>query len=338
MKILLLTFLFILPLAIASNSVFGQGAENTFTEPKFRLSMKYPSEWSFISSPGDPSADNGHLYFAGFCPSSYLESDPNVLSCQSESPVNLGINLYKLEDGTTLKQFYEQQITLTEAAERLVGARKNIETNRTKISGLSAIQTISTNDGGSGSLGKLLAEAGVETPISRNVNVYLVNGSTGYTIIGGTDDEEDFETYLPTLEKMINSFQIEAAQENQKNAGFVPETDPAPTNDVVLLSHRLKEGDGDYNDVIGQVKNIGSDTVEFVKLGLTVYDKNGDVVGTDSIYADASTLDPNQKSSFDIFSNKDNFDGMETYELSLQWRGSDGTDEYVDNAQIYKEN
>ena len=50
----------------------------------------------------------------------------------------------------------------------------------------------------------------------------------------------------------------------------------------------------------------------------------------------SSTLQPNQKSPFDIFSSKDNFDGMQNYELSLQWRDSDGEDQYVDNAQVYK--
>ena len=98
----------------------------------------------------------------------------------------------------------------------------------------------------------------------------------------------------------------------------------------------MKKGDGDYNDIIGQVKNIGSDTVEYVKIGLSVYDKNGDIIGTDSSYTQATSLEPNQKSTFDIFSTKDNFDGMASYELSLYWRDSDGTDQYVENAQIYK--
>ena len=104
-----------------------------------------------------------------------------------------------------------------------------------------------------------------------------------------------------------------------------------------MLSHNLKEGTGSYNDVIGQVKNIGTDPVEFVKIGLTVHDKNGDIVGTDSTYADPSTLEPDQKSSFSIFSSKDNFDGMASYELSLQWRDSDGVDQYVDNAKTYSD-
>ena len=72
-------------------------------------------------------------------------------------------------------------------------------------------------------------------------------------------------------------------------------------------------------------------------MDLTTYDKNGDVLGTDFTYASSQTLNPNQKSSFDILSPKDNFIGMNNYELSLHWRNSDGTDGYVDNAQAYKD-
>ena len=39
--------------------------------------------------------------------------------------------------------------------------------------------------------------------------------------------------------------------------------------DIVLLSQRLKNGNGEYNNIIGQVKNIGNDTADFVKIGLT---------------------------------------------------------------------
>ncbi len=163
-----------------------------------------------------------------------------------------------------------------------------------------------------------------------------MNGSTGYRLYGSTDDEADFDTYLPTIQKMIGSFQIQGAKENLENAAFIPTVKNIPTDDVVLLSQRLKKGSGNYNNIVGQVKNIGSTTVDFVKIGLTVYDRNGDVVGTDSIYADATTLKPNQKSSFDIISSKDNFNGMKNYELSLQWRDFIGNDEYVENAQVYK--
>jgi len=106
---------------------------------------------------------------------------------------------------------------------------------------------------------------------------------------------------------------------------------------IVLLSHKLKKGEGNYNNVIGQVKNVGNDTLEYVKIGVNVYDKNGDLIGTDSAYAESSTLEPNQKSSFDITSSNDNFEGMDSYELFLSWQNSDGIDRYVDDAQIIKQ-
>jgi hypothetical protein len=190
----------------------------------------------------------------------------------------------------------------------------------------------------------LLDTIGQTNPTSKYITLYFVNGSTGYTFFGAVDDQKDFDTYLPKFQKMFNSIQILGAVENPENTIFVPETVASssgetmtPSEDLVLLSHKLKKGDGDYNDIIGQVKNIGSDTIEFVKIGVSVYDKNGDIVGTDSTYAESSTLEPNQKSSFDISSSKDNFEGMASYELSLSWQTPEGGDEYVDNALNYKE-
>ena len=70
---------------------------------------------------------------------------------------------------------------------------------------------------------------------------------------------------------------------------------------------------------------------------LTTYDNNGDVIGTDFTYSTVDTLKAGQKSSFDLQSSKDNFNNMKNYELSLQWRNSDGTDAYVENAQVQKD-
>ena len=53
---------------------------------------------------------------------------------------------------------------------------------------------------------------------------------------------------------------------------------------------------------------------------------------------DVDTLKAGQKSSFDLLSSKDNFNALKDYKLSLQWRNSDGTDQYVDKAPIYKVN
>jgi hypothetical protein len=116
------------------------------------------------------------------------------------------------------------------------------------------------------------------------------------------------------------------------------ESDDSNAADIVLLSQKLKKSSFGNRDLVGQVKNIGNDTAESVKIVLDTFDKNGDVIGTDYTYATADTLKPNQKSSFDLPSQSENFKGMDHYELSLQWRSSDGTEGYKENAQIYKAN
>jgi hypothetical protein len=345
-------FLVSLLLIISSSDSLAQSEDKIFTEPKFGLGMKYPADWTFVPEEEDFSAGTfdystvtppGFASLGDFCPTSYVGSNPKVLDCHGnpelQVPVYLSISVFKLKEGTTLKEFYDQiTASFTKGpVANLVGTDKNIEIRNVKVSGLNGVQTISTHSGSGGSLGKLLKQIGKESPTSKDVKVYVVNSTSGYRFSGSTDDESDFDTYFPTIQKMINSIQIQGANENSDNTSIVAET-TEPTDDVVLLSHRMKKGSGDYNDIIGQVKNIGSDTVEFVKIGLTVYDNNGDVVGTDSTYADSATLKPNQKSSFDIISTKDNFSGMKNYELSLQWRDSNGEDQYIDNAQIYRDN
>ncbi|MDW0200086.1 MAG: FxLYD domain-containing protein, partial [Nitrososphaeraceae archaeon] len=102
--------------------------------------------------------------------------------------------------------------------------------------------------------------------------------------------------------------------------------------EILLLSQKLKKASFGYRDLVGQVKNIGNNTASFVRIDLTTYDKNGDVLGTDSTYATANTLKPNQKSTFQLMTSADNFKGMDHYELSLQWRNPDFTEGYVENA------
>jgi hypothetical protein len=116
------------------------------------------------------------------------------------------------------------------------------------------------------------------------------------------------------------------------------QTDDSNAADIVLLSQKLKKASFGYRDLVGQVKNIGDESAESVNILLTVYDKNGGVIGTDSTYADASTLKPGQKSSFKFFTSSDDFKGMDHYELSLEWSNPDNSQGYVENAKIYKAN
>ena len=108
--------------------------------------------------------------------------------------------------------------------------------------------------------------------------------------------------------------------------------------EIVLLSQKLKKESSGYRDLIGQVKNIGNDTALVVVIRLTVYDKDGNVIGSGYNFADIDTLKPGQKSTFTIMSDAGNFEGMKYYEIALEWSNMDNSKGYVDNAKIYKEN
>ena len=166
------------------------GEEKNFTAPKFGLKMNYPSDWTFIPTapefqeftPGiyDYSAmlPSGQASVGKFCAS--LGINPESYDCELESPAYLKIDVFRLKDGTTLKEFYEGKIKSAEAFKDLGGVRKYIQTNKTNISGLSAIETISTS--GKGSIDRLLDKLGQTNPASKYITIYFVNGSTGYTI------------------------------------------------------------------------------------------------------------------------------------------------------------
>ena len=70
------------------------------------------------------------------------------------------------------------------------------------------------------------------------------------------------------------------------------------------------------DEIIGQIKNLDDDSVEFIKIGVTGYDSDGNIVGTDDTYSNADTLKHNQKSAFSIPLSKDLKD-MKTYDLFI---------------------
>ena len=88
------------------------------------------------------------------------------------------------------------------------------------------------------------------------MNIYLVNGNVGYLLSAKADNEKYYDKYLPTFQKMINSFQIQGAIGNPTNTSLVPEIKTEPTADVVLLSQRLKIGIGGNNDIVGESKEL----------------------------------------------------------------------------------
>jgi hypothetical protein len=141
---------------------------------------------------------------------------------------------------------------------------------------------------------------------------------------GGTQFENNDVAYGQFFETNSSDSTTNSTQSENGNAG-----------DIVLLSQKLKKASFGYRDLVGQVKNIGGDDAESVNILLTIYDKNGGVIGTDSTYADKDTLKPGQKSSFKFFTSSDDFKGMDHYDLSLEWNNPDGSQGYVENAKIF---
>src|SRR6476659_5052899 len=96
----------------------AQSDEKTFTNTKFGLSMKYPSDWTFIIQEEDLSSqlyDDSMVLPAGvtnigdFCPSSEIEDDPALSDCHIKSAAHFGITAYKLKPGTNLKELSNQE-------------------------------------------------------------------------------------------------------------------------------------------------------------------------------------------------------------------------------------
>jgi hypothetical protein len=107
---------------------------------------------------------------------------------------------------------------------------------------------------------------------------------------------------------------------------------------IILTSHKYtKNDDSDFDDLIGQVKNIGNGTAEDVSIIFTYYDSNGNVIENNSVRTYADILHPNQKSSFYNFRDVTKTPDMAYYEIALSWYNSDGTQEYIEDIEVTKD-
>jgi hypothetical protein len=194
-----------------SNFTFAQSEQN-FTAPKFGISMQYPSDWTFIPEEEDYTAE-GSAVIGDFCPTSAVGDNPKVLDCHMNTELNvpayLGVTIFKLKNGTTVDEFYDQKQEQFGAADKLTG-RKNIDTNKIEISGLPAIQRIDKIGGGS--MDKVLESMGQGRATAKVIDAYVVSGDLGYRFFAHTNDQDDFETYSPIFQKMIDSIQIQGTE------------------------------------------------------------------------------------------------------------------------------
>ena len=131
--------------------------------------------------------------------------------------------------------------------------------------------------------------------------------------------------------------------ENSGNNGTNPSefssnsTESSNATGMVLLSQKLNNASFGYRVLDGMIQNKGNDTAKYVIVKLTVYDKNNSIVGSQFTYPHVRTFRPDLKSTFKMTSSIDNFKGMKYYEISLEWKKTDGSQGYLENAKIFKQ-
>ena len=105
----------------------------------------------------------------------------------------------------------------------------------------------------------------------------------------------------------------------------------------IILTKIKYRSDRFSDDIAGQIKNVGNGTAESIQIIFTYYDKKGEVIGSDYVYADQDILKPGQKSPFSQMVDEETGDDIKAYEISLSWQNSDGSEEYAENVQVEDE-
>ena len=136
-----------------------------------------------------------------------------------------------------------------------------------------------------------------------------------------------FSDYLPTIEQMIKSFQIQQSRPIIQEEDFSASRNSISVNNqntteekkVELLSHKVKSGE--YSDrFIGQVQNMVDKNVESVEFIATFYDDTGEIIGSKSTYTQPSDLKPTMKAPFEISLDNDIANDIGSYDVTITWR------------------
>jgi hypothetical protein len=171
----------------------------------------------------------------------------------------------------------------------------------------------------------------IESTYANHTKYHLNNSLIDVTISG--DDIPDW-----LLEDIKRNFAMKAEQKVFDNNNSQLQTKIVETTKkakIILTGLKYIENEeSNYDDINGQVKNIGNETAESIKIIFTFYDSNGNMVGTDFTYIDIDKLNPGQKAPFSESVDKRELPNMDQYEVSLSWYNPDGTEEYIEDVEI----
>ncbi len=173
----------------------------------------------------------------------------------------------------------------------------------------------------------------IEPTYANHTKYHLNNSLVDVTISG--DDIPD--ALLENIKKNIAMKAEKKASENNNNSQLqTKQIEDTAKAKIILTSQNFKKGDSPQ--IVGQVKNVGNGTANDIRIAYSYYDQNNDIVGSEIIYLDISKLMAGQQASFSNYITDELvLDKMTHYQLGLIWYDPDGSEVYVEDAQIIKE-
>ena len=182
----------------------------------------------------------------------------------------------------------------------------------------------------------------IKTTYANHNKFHLNNSLTDITISGDEIPDWLLEDMKRGIIRDMKAEEQKALENNKTNISQLQTIETAKGNTkgkIILTSHRYTENNdgGNFDDLFGQVKNVGNGTAEDVSIVFTYYDTSGNAIGNDYANINANILNPGQKSSFSQFRDVTKTSDMAYYEIALSWYNSDGSQEYIDNVEVTKD-
>jgi hypothetical protein len=142
-----------------------------------------------------------------------------------------------------------------------------------------------------------------------------------------------FEQLAQQQQQQPQQAQVEQQQQQQLHKQEQQSQQITSPNepDMVLLSSRFND-DQFGGQIVGEIKNIGTEAAEFIEALATFRNVGGTVVDTAFTYADKQTITSGDTSPFNLFITSDVVKNeANTYDLTLIWRDED-TNQFAKNV------
>lgn len=105
---------------------------------------------------------------------------------------------------------------------------------------------------------------------------------------------------------------------------------------IILTKIKYKSDKSSHN-LLGQITNVGNETAQKVRVLLSYYDKENFYIDRGYVSPEIDTLEPGQKSAFNIMIYETTADKMETYKVSFKWSHPDGSKGNAEDVEIEDE-